>query len=322
MSRERTIKTNDARMFARSQRKKKGTYVRETSMPARRLGRHPNAKVYIYRRAIFIVAIVLTVAFSVKIVLSFFGTEYVSFEVSGNVHYTEGQIYDILAKQLDNIVTDSEGQTENYLKENLSYIKEVNVSKHVMKRLFTIEITERDPFALLRFYEGFKNPPALGTRADQDCSFFLLDVDAHILEHIAVEEMGVPTDKRFQEMVMFIAAGDKRPQVGTVVQTSGVPLAAKVLRSAMLQHPELARQIETIDANRPQQIKMQIETLPLPVWIASDTIEPGLHHITLLLKQHSGRVLELLKAHPDATQPYLDARFEDSIYLGGYTQTR
>ena len=227
-----------------------------------------------------------------------------------------------MAKQLDNIVTDSEGQTENYLKENLSYIKEANVSKHVMKRLFTIEITEREPFALLRFYEGLKNPPVLGTRTDQDCSFFLLDVDAHILEHVAVGEMGVPADKRFQGMVMFIAAGDKRPKVGTVVQTSGVPLAAKVLRSALLQQPELARQIETIDANRPQQIKMQIETLPIPVWIASDAIEPGLHHITLLLKQHSGRVLELLEAHPDATQPYLDARFEDSIYLGGYTQTR
>ena len=291
-------------------------------MPARRLGKRPNAKVYIYRRAIFIIAIVLTLAFSAKIVLSFFGTEYASFELSGNVHYTEGQIYDILAKQLDNIVTDSEGQTENYLKENLSYIKEVNVSKHVMKRLFTIEITEREPFALLRFYEGFKNPPVLGTRTDQDCSFFLLDVDAHILERIEVGEMEVPTDKRFQGMVMLIAAGDKLPKVGTVVQTSGVPMAVKVLRSTMLQQPELVRQIETIDASRAQQIKMRIETLPLPVWIASDTIEAGLHHITLLLKQHRDRILELLTAHPEATQPYLDARFEDSIYLGGYTQTR
>ena len=274
-----------------------------------------------YRRAIFIIAIVLTFAFSAKIVLSFFSTEYVSFELSGNLHYTEVQIYDILAKQLDNIVTDSEGQTENYLKENLSYIKEVNVSKHIMKRLFTIEITEREPFALLRFYEGFKNPPVLGTKTAQECSFFLLDVDAHILEHIAVGEMGVPVDTRFQGMVMLIAAGDKLPKVGTVVQTSGVPLAAEVLRSAM-QQPELARQLAAIDASRAEQIKMQIETLPLPVWIASDAIEPGLHHITLLLKQHSSRIIELLKAHPEAAQPYLDARFEDSIYLGGYTQTR
>jgi hypothetical protein len=90
----------------------------------------------------------------------------------------------------------------------------------------------------------------------------------------------------------------------------------------MLQQPKLARQIATIDASRPQQIKMQIETLPLPVWIAADAIETGLHHVTLLLKQHRGGILELLKTHPDAAQPYLDARFEDSIYLGGYTQTQ
>ena len=309
-------------MFDRSQRKKRGTYVRETSMPARRLGKHPNAKVYMYRRGIFIVAIVLTFAFIAKIILSFFGTEYVSFELSGNVHYTEVQIYDILADRLDNIVTDSAGQTENYLKENLSYIKEAHISKHVMKRLFTIEITERQPFALLRFYEGFKSPPVLGTNADQECAFFLLDVDSHVLERIDVGEMGVPVDKQFQGMVMLIAAGDKLPKVGATFQTSGVPMAAKVLKSAMMQQPELARQIETIDASRAQQIKIHIETLPLPVWIAADAIEAGMHHVTLLLKQHKGRILELLEAHPDATQPYLDARFEDSIYLGGYTQTQ
>ena len=310
-------------MFAQSRRKKYTAYVRETSMPTRRLGKHPNAKVYMYRRVIFAVAIVLTFAFIAKIVLSFFATEYVSFELSGNVHYTEGQIYDILAKQLDNIVTDSEEQTENYLKENLSYIKEAHVSKHVMKRLFTIEITEREPFALLRFYAGFKNPPVLGTGADQDCSFFLLDVDTQVLERIEVGgENGVPVDKRFQGMVTLIAAGDKLPKVGTTFRTSGVPMAVKVLKSAMRQQPELASQMETIDASRPQQIRMYIETLPLPVWIAADAIETGIYHATLLLRQHKGRILELLKAHPDATQPYLDARFEDSIYLGGYTQTQ
>ncbi len=291
-------------------------------MPARRLGEHPHAKVYMYRRGLFIVAIVLTLAFIGKIILSFFGSEYVSLELSGNVHYTEVQIYDILAEQLDNIVIDSTGQTENYLKENLSYIKEVHISKHVMKRLFTIEITEREPFALLRFYEGFKTPPALGSNADQAYSFFLLDSDAHVLERIDVGEIGVRMDKRFQGMVMLVAAGDKLPKVGAAFQTSGIPVAAKVLKSAMLRQPELARQIETIDASRAQQIKMHIKTLPLPVWIAADAVEVGIHHVTLLLKQHKERILELLKAHPEVSQPYLDARFEDSIYLGGYTQAQ
>lgn len=321
LSRGRTLTTNSIRVFAFFQRKKRDAYVREASMPTRRLGKHPNAKVYIYRRVIFVLAIGLTFAFTTKIVLGFFGAEYVSFELSGNLHYTEVQIYDILAEQLDNIVTDSEEQTEAYLKENLSYIKEVHVSKHVMKRLLTIEITEREPFALLKFYKGFKTPPLPGTTADQECAFFLLDVDAHVLQSIAIEETGVPVDRQFREMVALIAAGDKLPKVGTVVQISGVPSAIEVLKIAFFQQAGLATQIETIDASRLQQIKMQIEALPLPVWIAGDAIEAGLHHTTLLLKQYRARILELLKAYPDAVQPYLDARFEDSIYLGGYSET-
>jgi hypothetical protein len=309
-------------MFALFQRKKRSVYVREVAMPTRRLGKHPNAKVYKYRRGIFVVAIVLTLAFIAKVVLSFFAAEYISFELSGNAHYTEAQIYDILAEQLDNIVTDSEERTETYLKENLSYIKDAHVSKHVMKRLLTIEITEREPFALLRFYKGFKTPPVPGTTADRECSFFWVDVDAHVLESVDVGKDDLPIDERFRKMVALVAAGDKLPKVGTVVQTSGVSLGVKVLQTALLQQSGLAAQIENIDASRSQQIKIQIEALPLPVWIAGDAVKSGLHHITLLLKQHRVRVLELLKAHTEATQPYLDARFEDSLYLGGYAKTK
>ena len=309
-------------MFAIFQRKKRSAYVRETAMPARRLGKNPNAKVYIYRRVIFVVAIVLSLAFIAKVVLSFFGTEYLSFQLSGNVHYTEVQIYDILAEQLDNIVTDSEERTAVYLKEKLSYIKDAHVSKHIMKRLLTIEITEREPFALLKFYKGFKKPPAPGTTADREGSFFLVDVDAHILESVDVGEAGVPIDERFRGMAVLVAAGDRLPKVGTPVQASGVPLGTEVLKIALLQQSELAAQIESIDANSSQQIKIQIKNFPLPVWIAGDTIASGLHHIKLLLKQHRVRILALLEAHSDATQPYLDVRFEDSLYFGGYAETK
>lgn len=309
-------------MFALSRRKRRNAYMRETSMPTRRLGKHPNVKVYMLRRVIFVVAIVLTLAFIAKVGLGFFGVEYISFELSGNVHYTEAEIYNILAEQLDNIVTDSEARTATYLKENLSYIKEAHVSKHVMKRLLTIEITEREPFALLKFYEGFKTPPVPGTTADRGSSFFLVDVDAHVLESVDVGKSGAPIDERFQKMRTLVAAGDKLPKVGTVAQASGISLGVEVLEAALFQQAGLATEIESIDASRSQQIKIQIKTLPLPVWIAGDAIGSGLHHITLLLKQHKIRVLELLKAHPNATQPYLDARFEDSLYLGGYTETK
>ena len=309
-------------MFAISQRKKRSAYVRETAMPAIRLGRQPNAKIYIYRRVIVVTAILLTLAFIAKIVLSFFAAEYVSFELSGNTYYTEVQIYDILAEQLDNIVTDSEEQTATYLKENLSYIKEAHVSKQVMKRLLTIEITEREPFALLRFYKGFKTPPVPGTTADRESSFFLLDAEAHVLEGIDANEVEGTINERFKEMAILVAAGDKLPKVGTAIQASEVPLAVDVLEIALLQQPALATLIERIDATRSQQIKIRIEAMPLPVWIAGDAIKSGLRHIALLLKQQKFHVLELLKAHPDTTQPYLDARFEDSLYLGGYTETK
>ena len=62
----------------------------------------------------------------------FFSAEYVSLELSGNMHYTDVQIYDVLGEKLENIVIDSEEQTADYLKESLSYIKEVHVVKHVI----------------------------------------------------------------------------------------------------------------------------------------------------------------------------------------------
>ena len=71
LSREHTATMDDTPMFAVFQRKKRSAYVRETAMPARRLGKHPNAKVYMYRRVIFVVAIVLTLAFVAKVILSF-----------------------------------------------------------------------------------------------------------------------------------------------------------------------------------------------------------------------------------------------------------
>ena len=110
-------------------------------MPARKLGKHPNAKTYMWRRVIFVLAVMITLSFIGKIVLSFFNAEYVSLELSGNVHYTDVQIYDVLGDQLENIVTDSEERTATYLKENLSYIKEARVVRHIMKRMLTIDIT-------------------------------------------------------------------------------------------------------------------------------------------------------------------------------------
>lgn len=284
--------------------KKRSGYTRQSSMPARRLGKHPNARIYMWRRVIFVLAFLITLSFIGKIALGFFSAEYVSLELSGNIHYTDVQIYDVLGEKLENIVTDSEEQTAAYLQENLSYIKDVHVVKHVMKRSLTITVTEREPFALLRF---------------DDSSFFLVDIDGHVLKNIEVGKAGLQKSGELEGKVILLAKGDQLPKVGAAVEMPEVTLGLTVLKTILLLEPNLAAQMETIDASDSQKIELRIDAFPVPVWLAADTIESGLHHTVLLLKQHRTRVLGLMRDGPNAT-PYLDARFQDALYLGGYTE--
>lgn len=283
-------------------------------MPRQRLGRRANTKTYLLRRIVFIVAIVLTLSFIGKTALSFFGAEYVSLELSGNMHYTDLQIYDALGKQLQNIVTDSEEQTVNYLKENLSYIKDVSVTKHVMKRLLTIEITEREPFAILRFDSTVDVP------VDRNGSFFLVDSEGHVLKHIDRQEAGPLIPEPFGEMVVLKVKADEIPKVGTAIKMSEVVLGLEVLKTALFRERTLATQIESIDAGDPQKIKLQLDAFPVSVWLAADTIELGLHHIALFLKHRKTEVLKLIRESSVEVQPYLDARFQDTMYLGGLAE--
>ena len=294
--------------------KKRSGYVRQSSMPRQRLGRRANTKTYLLRRTVFIVAIVLTLSFIGKTVLSFFGAEYVSLELSGNIHYTDLQIYDALGKQLQNIVTDSEERTVNYLKENLSYIKDVSVTKHVMKRLLTIEITEREPFAILRFDSTADVP------VDRNGSFFLVDSDGHVLKHIDRQEAGPLIPEPFGEMVVLKVRADEIPKVGTAIKMSEVVLGLEVLKIALLRERTLATQIENIDAGDSQKIKLQLDAFPVSVWLAADTIELGLHHIALFLKHRKTEVRKLIRESSVEVQPYLDARFQDTMYLGGLAE--
>ena len=290
-----------------------------------------------WRRIILVIAILVTLSFAGKTVLSFFSAEYVSLELSGNIHYTDVQIYDVLGEKLENIVTDSEEQTADYLKENLSYIKEVHVVKHVMKRILTIEVTEREPFALL----GFGNTPqisqayissvqTLGNKSsivsaplNGDISFFLVDSEGHVLKNIEVKETGQWGSEGIpEEMAILPVVSNEPPRIGTAVQSSEVKLGLEVLKTALLQEPVLAAQIQIIDASDFQKIKIQIDALPVPIWLAGDAIESGLHHTALLLKQHKTRILELIDEIPSARKSYLDVRYQDTLYLGGYTESK
>lgn len=314
--------------------KKRNEYTWQTSMPARRLGKHPNAKIYVWRRIILVIAVIVTLSFAGKIVLGFFSAEYVSLELSGNIHYTDVQIYDVLGEKLENIVTASEEQTARYLKENLSYIKEVHVVKHVMKRVLTIEVTEREPFALLGVSNASEaDMPKAHTLGNQpftvsalrngDISFFLVDSEGHVLKTIEVKGTGQWRSEGIpEEMVILSVVSNELPRIGTIVQSSEVQLGLALLKTALLQEPALAAQIRIIDANDFQKIQLQIDALPIPVWLAGDALESGLHHTALLLKQHRTQILELIGKSPSAKKPYLDVRYQDTLYLGGYTKNR
>ena len=276
-------------------------------MPPRRLGKHPNAKIYRFRRIVFSVAALLTLAFVTKIVLSFFSAEYVSLELSGNMHYTDLQVYDVLGKKLQNIVTDSEEQTSIYLKENLSYIKDAYVTKHVMKRMLTIEVTERNPFALLR----------IDATDRRDYSFFLVDDEGHVLKHIDKHAASPSIPEQFGKMAVLSVVDETLPKVGAAVKISEIASGLNILKTALLLERSLARQIKDIDVNDPQKIKLRLNNFPGTVWLAEDAVESGLHHVALFLKQHKTHGLELGSVGTEPEYLYLDARYEDTVYLGG-----
>ena len=296
--------------------RKRNGYIRQISMPARRLGQRTNSKIYLLRRAVFVVAIVLTSSFIGRIVLSFFGAEYVSLELSGNMHYTDVQIYDALGKQLQNIVTDSEGQTSIYLKKNLSYIKDAHVTKHVMKRMLTIEITEREPFVLLRV------DPTANAAMNRDSSFFLVDNEGHVLKHVDKGEGHPRISDQFGKMVVLKAVNDELPKVGTPVGMPEVALGLEILKTALFREQNLATQIESINASDSEKIKLQLDAFPVSVWLSADAIESGLRHIALFLQQYKIQVLQRIRENSVKTQPYLDARFQDTIYLGGLAESK
>ena len=122
-------------------------------------------------------------------------------------------------------------------------------------------------------------------------------------------------------MVVLRAVSDELPKVGAAVEMPEVALGLEILKTALLQERNLATQIESIDASNPQKIKLQLDAFPVSVWFAADAIELGLHHIALFVKQHKSQVLQLIRENSVETQPYLDARFQDTVYLGGFAES-
>ena len=218
--------------------------------------------------------------------------------VSGNDHYTQKEVIaalDLSPRQSD-VHTISRSTIEERLKQKLSYVKQAHISKNILKRSLTLEITEREPVALLKYPE------------DSYIPFVLVDLEGYVLEHLKL----LPASN---SVVMIISAGQQVPGVGDLIDSDSVQLALNVLNLALSLTPEIVSTLQTIDANQPDKIALEFSNFPI-AWISSDLIEIGIYHINLFMKNQA----MFTKKGQHTSNPlngYLDARFEDAMYWGG-----
>ena len=218
--------------------------------------------------------------------------------VSGNAHYTQKEVIaalDLSSRQSD-VHTISRSIVEQRLKQKLSYVKQAHLSKSILKRSLTLEITEREPVALLKYPE---NSPI---------RFVLVDLEGYVLEYIE----SLPASS---SIVTIVSTEQHVPSVGDRVDSDSVQLALNVLNLALSLAPEIIPTLETIDTNQPDKITLQFSNLPI-VWISSDFIETGTYHIGLFIKNQT-MLMERGQHTPNPLDGYLDARFKDAIYWGG-----
>ncbi len=353
-SRQTVLSSSEIRLQQQRRRargvKKSQTPSTQNTRPMHVVLKRKKSDKYRARRIAVLGAVLVTLLFVSKIVLGFFNVENVSLALSGNVHYTEGQIYDVLGANLENIVTDSETRAAAYLQENLSYIKSARISKNLAKRQLTIQITERSRFARLAYVQQQVGTSARARKKRTD--FFLIDGKGYVLESIEPDQ--------FQDRFPLIQEEGKGVlKIGEQIETEATQLGLRVLHIMMLQEPELLSRVKQIDARVPQKIEIQVVPLSMPVWLAADLIEVGVHHIAIFVEQGAHLLLQTEeepaaenapKQHPQANTAvvrvqnrdprqaedtaykkqashrapfpfrnykYLDARYEDTLYLGG-----
>ena len=228
--------------------------------------------------------------------VGFFHVKQIS--VSGNEHYTQKEVIAALnlSPRQSDVHTISRTVIEKRLKQKLSYVKQAHISKSILKRSLTLEITEREPFALLKYPENRR------------IRFVLVDLEGYVLEHIELLSGS-------NSIVTISTNGQQLPSVGDRVDSGSVQLALNVLKLALSLVPEVVSKLQTIDANQPDKITLQFSNLPI-VWISSDSIKTGIYHINLFMKNQT-LLAEKGQHTSNPLDGYLDARFKDAIYWGG-----
>jgi cell division septal protein FtsQ len=228
--------------------------------------------------------------------VGFFRVKQIS--VSGNEHYTQKEVIaalDLSSRQSD-VHTISRSAIEQRLKQKLSYVKQAHLSKSILKRSLMLEITEREPVALLKYPE---NSPI---------RFVLVDLEGYVLEYVE----SLPASS---SIVTIISTEQQVPSVGDRVDSDSVQLALNVLNLALSLAPEIVSTLQTIDTNRSDKITLRFSNLPI-VWVSSDFIQTGIYHISLFIKNQT-MLVEKGQRTSNPLNGYLDARFKDAIYWGG-----
>jgi hypothetical protein len=228
--------------------------------------------------------------------VGFFRVKQIS--VSGNEHYTQKEVIaalDLSSRQSD-VHTISRSVVEQQLKQKLSYVKQAHLSKSILKRSLTLEITEREPVALLKYPDS------------SPIRFVLVDLEGYVLEYME----SLPASN---SIVTIISTDQQVHSVGDRVDSDSVQLALNVLKLALSLAPEIVPTLQTIDTNRPDKITLQFSNLPI-VWVSSDFIQTGIYHISLFIKNQT-MLVEKGQRTSNPLNGYLDARFKDAIYWGG-----
>jgi hypothetical protein len=228
--------------------------------------------------------------------VGFFRVKQIS--VSGNEHYTQKEVIaalDLSSRQSD-VHTISRSAIEQRLKQKLSYVKQAHLSKSILKRSLTLEITEREPVALLKYPDS------------SPIRFVLVDLEGYVLEYME----SLPASN---SIVTIISTDQQVHSVGDRVDSDSVQLALNVLNLALSLAPEIVSTLQTIDTNRLDKITLQFSNLPI-VWVSSDFIQTGIYHISLFIKNQT-MLVEKGQRTSNPLNGYLDARFKDAIYWGG-----
>ena len=288
--------------------------------------RKPN---YRTRRMIIFGTVVVTILFLIKLFVGMFDFQHVHviINLTDNSYYTEGHISNVLGDNLQNIITDTESKTSTYLKDNLSYIKDVSVSKNYAKRQLSVEITERKPFARVKYILSSdeklnKVEQKKSNEIQKTDSFYLIDELGHVLESIS--------NDKFTHMTLLLDEGGHIPEVGERIKSGTTHRGIQIMKHINAKMPELRKILKSIDARVSDKIIIDLNNLPIPVWISSDMLESGLHNVGLFIKQQGLLILQQQKYNLYIKNPkgkkveqlpkkytYLDCRYEDTLFIGG-----